>query len=89
MCHMGAHGLGAAAYAARAVGLANPHRPEAAEDEIRWQLDHMPPAVRTALRSLPRAGEDRSGPLGPGLLTSGEIGAIVRLLAERLEYLDR
>lgn len=27
--HMGAHALGAAAYATKAVALANPHRPEA------------------------------------------------------------
>lgn len=38
VCHMGAHALGAAAYAARAVGLADPDRPTAVEDEISWQL---------------------------------------------------
>jgi hypothetical protein len=40
-CHMGAHALGAAAYAVNAAGLADPDRPEAAEDEIGWQLQHM------------------------------------------------
>lgn len=80
VCHMGAHALGAAAYAVKAVGLANPVRPEAVEDEIRWQLDHMSPEVRAALRALPPVGEDSRGPLGPGLLASGELGTIIRRL---------
>ena len=49
----GAHALGAAAYAVRAVGLAYPDRPQAVEDEIRWQFGHMPAGVRAALRALP------------------------------------
>lgn len=77
VCHMGAHALGAAAYAARAAGLADPGRPEAVDEEIRWQLNHMTAEVRTALRTLPPVGENRSGPLGPGLLTSGQLGVIV------------
>lgn len=84
VCHMGAHGLGAAAYAVRAAVLANPHQPEAADEEIRWQLEHMSPAVRAALRKLPIAGENASGPLGPGLLTSGQVGAIVIELQYRI-----
>lgn len=80
VCHMGAHALGAAAYAVKAVGLANPDRPEAIENEIRWQLDHMSPQVRIALRALPPVGENSSGPLGPGLLASGQLGSIVRKL---------
>ena len=79
VCHMGAHALGAAAYAVKAVGLANP-RPEAVEDEIRWQLDHMSPEVRVALRTLPLIGENSSGPLGPGLLASGQLRDIVHEL---------
>jgi hypothetical protein len=75
--HLGAHALGAAAYAAYAAGLAAPERPEAACEEIRWQLDHMTAAARSALRQLPRVGENRSGPLGPGLLASGALGRIV------------
>ena len=78
VCHMGAHSLGAAAYAARAVGLAAPDRRRAAGDEIRWQLAHMSPEVRTALRALPPVGENRSGPLGPGRLSSGQIGIFIR-----------
>ncbi len=80
VCHMGAHALGAAAYAARAAGLADPGRPEAVREELRWQLDHMSAEVRSALAALPPVGEDRSGPLGPGLLASGQLGVIVRRL---------
>lgn len=77
VCHMGAHALGAAAYAVRAAGLADPDRPEVIDDEIRWQLDHMTADVRAALRTLPPVGTDRSGPLGPGLLASGQLGVII------------
>ena len=78
VAHMGAHALGAAAYAAKAAGLAAPGRPDAVSDEIRWQLAHMPAAVAAALRQLPPVGENASGPLGPGLLASGALGAIIR-----------
>jgi Imm-5 like putative immunity protein len=78
--HMGAHALGAAAYAAKAAGLAAPDRPEAISEETDWQLERMSEAVRAALRQLPPVGENASGPLGPGLLTSGLLGAIVREL---------
>jgi hypothetical protein len=44
----------------------------------------MSAEVRAALRSLPFLGENRSGPLGPGLLTSGEIGPIIRALQTAL-----
>ena len=76
--HMGAHALGAAAYAAKAAGLAAPDRPDAVNDEIRWQLSRMSPPVRVALRQLPPIGENRAGPLGPGLLASGLLGTIIR-----------
>jgi hypothetical protein len=82
---MGAHALGAAAYAAEAAGLAAGDPDEAVAAEIRWQLDHMSPATRAALRRLPPLGEDRSGPLGPGLLTSGVRAAIVRQLQDGLK----
>ena len=85
---MGAHALGAAAYAAQAAGLAAPGRPEAVEDEIRWQLGHMSAEVRAALRALPPVGENPAGPLGPGLLASGQLGAIVRDLQARLTQAD-
>jgi hypothetical protein len=86
VCHMGAHALGAAAYAAQAAGLAAPQRPEAVERELRWQLDHMSAEVRAALRTLPPLGENSSGPLGPGLLASGQVGTIIRTLQDRLAH---
>jgi hypothetical protein len=80
VCHMGAHALGAAAYAAVSAGLAHPEEPHATEIEIHWQLNHMSTEARTALREVPPVGEDRSGPLGPGLLASGRLGDIIRQL---------
>ena len=82
--HMGAHALGAAAYAAKAAGLAAPDGPEAVSDEIRWQLGRMSAAARAALRQLPPVGENSSGPLGPGLLASGLLGTIIRDLQASL-----
>ena len=82
--HMGAHALGAAAYAAKAAGLAAPERPEAVSEEIRWQIGRMSAAARAALRQLPPVGENASGPLGPGLLASGLLGRIIRDLQARL-----
>jgi hypothetical protein len=76
--HMGAHALGAAAYAAKAAGLAAPDRPEAVGEEIRWQLGQVSAAARAALRRLPHVGENAAGPLGPGLLASGLLGTIIR-----------
>jgi hypothetical protein len=75
--HMGAHALGAAAHAARAAGLAAADGPEATRAEIEWQLRSLSEEARIALLRLPPAGENRSGPLGPGLLTSGAIGEII------------
>jgi immunity protein 5 of polymorphic toxin system len=86
--HMGADALGAAAYAAMAAGLAAPDRPGAVSEEIEWQLSNMSVAVRAALRKLPAVGEDRSGPLGPGLLASGRLGAIIRDLQARLAAVE-
>jgi hypothetical protein len=80
ICHMGAHALGAAAYAVRAASLAAVDRPNAARDEVRWHLGHMTPEVRAALHALPPVGENRSGPLGPGHLASGPLGEIIRQL---------
>lgn len=89
VCHMGAHALGAAAYAARAAGLAAPDRPAAVGDEIQWQLDRMSTGVRAALRALPPVGTDASGPLGPGLLASGQLAAIIRELQVALRRTGR
>ena len=86
---MGAHALGAAAYAAKAMGLAAPERPEAVSEEIGRQFASMPDEVRAALRKLPPVGENQSGPLGPGLLASGILGAIIRDLQAGLAGTDR
>lgn len=80
VAHMGAHALGAAAYAAQAAGLSSADGPAAVAREIEWQLGQASAATRTALRRLPAVGENRSGPLGPGRLASGQLGAIVREL---------
>jgi hypothetical protein len=77
VAHMGAHALGAAAYAAKAAGLAAPDLQVAVGQEIRWRLGHMSPPVRTALRRLPPVASNSSGPLGPGLLASGLLGTII------------
>lgn len=81
---MGAHALGAAAYAAKARQLAEPRNTAAAADEFHWQLAQMSDAVRDALRSLPLLGEDPSGPLGSGLLASGALGAHIRQIQTAL-----
>ena len=84
VAHMGAHALGAAAYAVKAAGLAAPEAPEVMAEEIGWQLGHLTRGVTHALRRLPPVGQDASGPLGPGLLSSGLMGQIVRDLQEGL-----
>lgn len=78
VAHMGAHALGAAAYAAKAAGLGTPEQPNAVDEEIRWQLEHMSAEARSALASLPSLGENSAGPLGSGLLASGILGSIIR-----------
>jgi len=84
VCHMGAHALGAVAYAVKAAGLAAPDRAEKVEAEVRWHLTHMSDEVRVALRALPGIGENSSGPLGTGLLSSGQLGEIIRDLQLQL-----
>jgi len=79
VAHMGAHAFGAAAYAARAAGLAAGDR-DATQAEVAWQLARMTEQVRAALAQLPPIGADPAGPLGSGLLASGELGAIIRAL---------
>lgn len=78
VAHMGAHALGAAAYAAKAVSLADSDRPEAVQEEVRWQVADLSEREREALRLLPAVGTDSSGPLGPGLLSRGVLGSAIR-----------
>ncbi|PVE98106.1 putative immunity protein [Microbacterium sp. TPD7012] len=84
VAHMGAHALGAAAYAAKAVELAHPESPGVRGREVAWQLDRLSPDAADALRRLPLLGEDTAGPLGPGLLASGVLGAVIREIQEHL-----
>ncbi|WP_286307517.1 putative immunity protein [Agromyces mangrovi Wang et al. 2018] len=77
VAHMGAHALGAAAYAVRAVGLAEPDG-DARAAELDWQVGRLSEPARHALLLLPPVGSDRSGPLGAGLLATGELGSIIR-----------
>ncbi len=86
VAHMGAHALGAAAYAAKAVALAaeDGRGADAASAELEWQLARMSAEVASALRRLPPVGEDSSGPLGSGLLASGELGAHIRRIQAAL-----
>lgn len=81
---MGAHALGAAAYAAKAVALAASDHEVARRNEVSWQLGHATTDVRAALRRLPALGTDRSGPLGPGLLASGVLAATIREIQAEL-----
>jgi hypothetical protein len=82
--HMGAHALGAAAYAAKAAALVAADRPGVISEEIRWQVNRMSAEVRSALSQLPPVGENSAGPLGPGLLASGLLGTVVRELQANL-----
>lgn len=84
VAHMGAHALGAAAYAAHASGLAAPDHPEAVREEIEWQLSNLSQAAGEALRKLPPIGQDRAGPLGPGLLSRGQLGQVIGELQDGL-----
>lgn len=78
VAHMGAHALGAAAYAAKAVSLSNLERPERVQEEVRWQVAQLNARERAALRLLPVLGTDSSGPLGVGLLSRGILGVTIR-----------
>ncbi|MCW4385713.1 hypothetical protein OH146_07985 [Salinibacterium sp. SYSU T00001] len=84
VAHMGAHALGAAAYAAKAVGLAGARGDSDTSDEVAWQVEHMSPEVRAALAALPPLGEDPAGPLGSGLLASGVLGSVIRDIQGRV-----
>jgi hypothetical protein len=84
VAHMGAHALGAAAYAAKAAGLVAPDQQSAVDDEISWQLGRLSADARSALRRLPSLGDDTSGPLGPGLLATGVLGENIRKIQAAL-----
>lgn len=85
VAHMGAHALGAAAYAVKAISLSDP---DAVNGEIRWQSDHLTRCQRDALQLLPPLGADASGPLGNGLLSRGVLGEAIRELQQRIGHAD-
>lgn len=74
VAHMGAHALGAAAYAAKAVLLSGGD----VDAEIGWQMARLTARQRTALAMLPPVGCGEPGPLGAGLLCSGFLGDVIR-----------
>lgn len=78
VAHMGAHALGAAAYAAKAAALAGEDAEAARRAEVQWQIEHLGNDACAALARLPLLGEDSSGPLGPGLLTAASLAGTVR-----------
>lgn len=80
----GAHALGAAAYAAKAVALSNLERPERVQEEIRWQVAQLDGRERAALRLHPALGTDSSGPLGAGLLSRGLLGETIRQIQAQI-----
>jgi hypothetical protein len=82
VAHMGAHALGAAAYAAKAVALSaiSDDVDRLVDAEAAWQIDQLTPAVAKALARLPALGTDGAGPLGAGLLTSVVLGHHIRRL---------
>lgn len=84
VAHMGAHALGAAAYAAKAVSLANKDQPERVQEEVCWQVSQLSERERAALRLLPPLGADSSGPLGAGLLSRGALGATIRQIQAQI-----
>jgi hypothetical protein len=86
VAHMGAHALGAAGYAAKALALAvGGEGDEVARSEARRQVGAMTGAVAHALSLLPALGENRSGPLGTGRLSGGPVGAAIRAIQELVE----
>lgn len=79
VAHMGAHALGAAGYAAKASTLeAGCHDDVVARSEAHRQVVLMTDSAAEAASSLPALGENRSGPLGPGRLSAGHVGATIR-----------
>ena len=85
VAHMGAHALGAAAYAARPRPWRRPTAPtppcmkRSAGSWITCRSE-----ARRALRLLPALGTDTAGPLGPGLLATGDLASIIREIQSAL-----
>ncbi|WP_341947799.1 putative immunity protein [Microbacterium sp. LWH11-1.2] len=84
VAHIGAHALGTAAYAAKVASLAAADQETERRDQVRWQIDRVTPAVRPALSRMPLLGENSSGPMCTGLLTSGVFAVTIREIQSEL-----
>jgi hypothetical protein len=84
VAHMGAHALAAPAYAVKAITLSAVNSADAPALEVRWQIEHLTPEVRSALRALPKLGENSSGPLAKGLLSAGVLAETIRKLQDEV-----
>lgn len=81
VAHMGAHALGAAGYAGKATALhAGCDDDTVARAQAHCQVAAMTHEVAQALASLPALGVNHSGPLAPGRLSTGHIGATIRAI---------
>lgn len=67
----------------RITRLRSRKSPSAVHEELEWQIASMRSDVAAALRSLPPVCSDSTGPRGPGLLSSGQLGDRNRLLQAR------
>lgn len=85
VAHMGAHALGAAGYAVKASVLAaRGDGGDPVRSEARRHVSAMTDAVVIVLAQLPALAENRSGPLGPGRLSGGQVGDAIRTMQELL-----
>lgn len=80
VAHMGAHALGAPAYAIKALD----HAGLDTAAEIDWQVAALTAETARILAQLPLLESDTSGPLGTGLLTKGVLGETIRTLQSRI-----
>ena len=81
VAHMGAHALGAAGYAGKAAALhAGCEDDTIARAVARRLIVAMSPQVAQALATLPALGENNSGPLTLGRLSTRHIGATIRAI---------
>jgi hypothetical protein len=86
VAHIGAHALGAAGYAVQAAVLdAGGDHDAVLQAEVERHVEAMTEPVAGALRTLPALGQDRAGPLGPGRLQGGDVGAAIRAIQALLE----
>ena len=77
VAHMGAHALGAAAYAVKAV-VGEQGSAGRVDDGSLWQIADLRPNERAALRLLPPLGQDRSVHWVPGFCRKGILGSTIR-----------